>query len=156
VILLADARDAAARWAATEGRPAALLNHHLPSVERLQGLLTRLGIQADAELVAFIDASRREIGRLEEERAAALLTRSGFLAGLARQRNEASDFGTALAIGLEAIPDATEAIGAVVAPEAVFELDRAVRSVRERYVLRGHESRVLSAVFHPDGARVLT
>jgi WD40 repeat protein len=119
-------------------------------------LLTRLGIQADAELAAFIDASRREIGRLEQERAAALLTGSRFLAEFTRQRNEASDFGTALAIGLEAIPDATEAIGAVVAPEAVFELERAVRSVRERYVLRGHQGLVRSAVFDPAGARVLT
>ena len=57
VILLADARDAAARWA-TEGRPATLLNHHLPSVARLEILLTRLGAQADDELTTFAAASR--------------------------------------------------------------------------------------------------
>jgi WD40 repeat protein len=155
VILLADARDTAARWA-TEGRPAALLNHHLSSVERLQTLLTRLGMPADDELAVFIAASGQEIGRLQRERDAAFLTRSRFLAGFARQQNEVSDFGTALALGLEAIPDPGAGIGNVVAAEAVFELDRAVRLVRERYVLRGHENWVKSAVFDPFGARVLT
>jgi len=154
VILLADARDAAARWATTKGRPAALLNHHLPSVERLQGLLTRLSMQADDELGAFVAASRQEIERLQRERDAALLTRSRFLAEFARQQNEISDFGTALAVGLQAIPNPNEEIGVAVASEAVFELNRAVRSVRERYVLR-HEG-VTSAVFDPSGARVLT
>ena len=45
VLLLADAEDAAARWKA-ESEPAALLNHHLPSVERLQALLARLEMPA--------------------------------------------------------------------------------------------------------------
>jgi WD40 repeat protein len=155
VIWLADARDDAARWA-TEGRPATLLNQHLPSAERLQALLTRLGMQADDELAAFVAASLEEIERLQRERDAALLTRSRFLAGFARQHNEVLDFGTALAIGLKAIPNPDEAIGSVVASEALVELDRAARSVRERYVLRGHGSTVWSAVFDPSGARVLT
>ena len=94
--------------------------------------------------------------RLEQERDAALLTRSRFLAEFARQQNEVSDFGTALALGLEAIPDPSGAIGDVIASEAVIELDRAVRSLRERRVLRGHEGGVTSAVFDPSGARVLT
>jgi hypothetical protein len=115
VILLADARDAAARWAA-EGRPATLLNHHLPSVERLQGLLRRLGIDADDDLAAFVAASLEDIERLSRERDAALLTRSRFLAGFARQRNDTLDFGTALAIGLEAIPDPNRPIGRAIAP----------------------------------------
>jgi len=160
VILLADARDAAARWAATGGRPGTLLNHHLPSVERLQELLVRLGMEADGELAAFVVASREEIGRLEQERDAAMLTRARFLAGSARECNEASDFGTALALGLEAIPDPGQAIGRVVASEAVVELDRSVRTIRERRLLRSSE--VLSwvwienAVFDPSGTRVLT
>jgi WD40 repeat protein len=152
VILLADAQDATARWK-VEGKPAALLNHHLPSVERLQALLARLGMHSDDELTAFVAASRQEIGRLEKERDAALLTRSRFLAEFARQQNEISDFGTALAMGLEAIPNPDEAIGAVVASEAVLELDRAARSIRERSVLRGSHR---SALFDPAGERVLT
>src|SRR6266446_475625 len=109
---------------------------------------------------AFIAASRaayhQEIERLKRERDAALLTRSRFLAGFARKRNEVSDFGTALAIGLEAITDPDKAIGQVAASEAVVELDRAVRSVRERKVLRGHEGGVTSAAFNPSGTRVVT
>jgi hypothetical protein len=104
IILLADARDAAARWAATEGRPAALLNHHLSSVERLQALMIRLGMRADDELAAFVDASRHEIGRLERERDAALVTRSRFLAGLVRQQNDIADFGTALHLDWRRFP----------------------------------------------------
>jgi hypothetical protein len=122
----------------------------------LQALLTRLGMQADDELAAFVAASRREIGRLEEERDAALLTRSRFLAEFARQRNEVSDFGSALAVGLQAISDPAEAIGRTIASEAIVELDRAARLIRERYVLRGHEDHVWSAGFDPGGARVLT
>ena len=156
VILLADARDAAARWAATERRPAALLNHHSPSVERLEALLTRLGMQADDQLGEFIAASREEIERLQRERDAALLSRSRFLAEFARQRNEVSDFGTALALGLEAIPDPDRAIAIAVASQAVLELDRATRSLRERCVLRGHDRELTNAAFDPSGRRVLT
>jgi hypothetical protein len=150
VILLADAHDDAARWVA-EGRPAALLNHHLPSVGRLEAPLTRLRGGADDDLTCFLSASREEIGRLQREHDAALLTRSRFLAEFARQQNEISDFATALAVGLQAIPNPDEQIGRVVASEAVVELDRALRLVRERYALRGHEHGVWSAVFDTSG-----
>ena len=155
VILLADAQDDAARWVA-EGRPPTLLSHHLPSVERLQALLARLGLEEDQPLAAFVTASHEEIGRLQRERDAALLTRSRFLAGFARQSNETLDFGTALALGLEAIPNPNQVVGTVIAPKAVVELDRAARSLRELRLLHGHEERVTSAVFDPFGARVLT
>jgi WD40 repeat protein len=71
---------------------------------------------------------------LQRERDAALLTRSRFLAEFARQQNEVSDFGTALAVGLEAISDSSDAIGIAVASEAVVELDQAARSLHERRV----------------------
>jgi hypothetical protein len=44
----------------------------------------------------------------------------------------------------------------VVASEVVIQLQRAVKSVRERDVTRGHDDAVWSAVFDPAGARVLT
>jgi hypothetical protein len=58
---------------------------------------------------------------------------------LKRAAKLGSTGGRALAIGLEAIPDPGEAIGTMVASEAIVELDHAARSVRERCVLRGHE-----------------
>lgn len=155
ILLLADAQDATARWEA-EGKPRELLNHHLPSVDKLERLLARLRIPAVDDLAALVTASREEIERLQSERDAALLTRARLLAGFARLQNDIADYGTALALGLEAILDPGGVLGRVVAPEAVFELDRAARSVRERYVLGGHEGGVASAVFDPPGMRVLT
>src|ERR1700730_16204489 len=108
------------------------------------------------KLSEFVDASRQEIGRLEQERGAALLTRSRFLAGFARERNAASDFGTALALGLQAMPEPDKAVGTVIPSEAVVELDRAARSLRERRLFLGHEGAVSMAVFSPSGGRALT
>jgi WD40 repeat protein len=95
-----------------------------------------------------------EKARAQAREYEALVTQSRSLADLARQRRESGDDATAILLSLEALPDSGLARPYV--PRAELQLDAAIRTVRERKVLAGHEHEVLSAAFRPDGKRVVT
>lgn len=66
ILLLSDARDATSRWRLA-GEPRELLYHHFPTVEQLEKLLVRLGMDSDNDLAAFVAASLQDILRLMDE-----------------------------------------------------------------------------------------
>ena len=92
----------------------------------------------------------------EEQRNITLLTQSRFLADVANQRVAADDAGTGLLLALEALPDANASADRPYAAEAERALFSARQSVRKSIILSGHGVNVLSAMFSPDGRRVLT
>src|SRR5262249_14172323 len=101
---------------------------------------------------AAIYAAELEAERQRAERA--LTAESRFIAQAAQNELERGDYGTALALAIEALPSD------VFSPNRpyVVEVERALHqifqhNIKEHYVLRGHEAQVLSAVFSPDGAR---
>ena len=98
--------------------------------------------------------TRRE--QAKKERDEALLTQSRFLADVADQRVAADDAGTGLLLALEALPDPNAGADRPYAAEAERALFRARQSVRKSIILSGHGGNVLSAMFSPDGRRVLT
>ena len=83
-------------------------------------------------------------------------TQSLFLANLARQRRAEGDAGTAILLALAALPDPGAKIVRPYVTEAELQLDGALRALRERIVLKGHEDSVASAAFSPDGKRIVT
>ena len=93
-----------------------------------------------------------------------MLNRSQFLAGLADQQTDRSDYVTAMLIELDALPDATsDSIRQRMLPlemSAVHALDRAWRARSsgwiERAVLSGHTGSLRAVAFSPDGTHVLT
>ena len=86
----------------------------------------------------------------------ALVTQSRFLADLSRQQFARGDYGTALALALEALPDKTRNVDRPYVPQAEAALYEAVGSLREKHVLRGHKDFAWSAAFSPDGTRILS
>ncbi len=84
------------------------------------------------------------------------IAQSQFLADQARQqRTVEGDAGSAVLLALEALPDDAAGIDRPYVPEAELQLDGAWRDLRERLVL-GHEERLFSAAFSPDGKRIVT
>jgi hypothetical protein len=63
---------------------------------------------------------------------------------------------TPLPLALEGLPDDTAGIARPYVPEAELQLDLAWLALRERLILAGHETPVLSAAFSPDGKRIVT
>src|SRR5262245_45031706 len=84
------------------------------------------------------------------------ITQSRFLAELALGHHNVGDAGTALVLALEALPDVASEIARPCVGEPELQLDRAQRDLRERFVLKDHESAVSAAAFSPDGKRVVT
>ena len=109
-------------------------------------------LQADA---AKQEADQRRI-QAEQQRAAAQLTQSRFLASLATQAAEADDAATAVALALEALPDVRTGNARPYTPEAEAALFAGWQRLRETSILAGHEDRVFSAAFSADGRRILT
>ena len=84
------------------------------------------------------------------------------------------DAGTALLLALEGLPagaggklqgteqstvvvdGGTDGIDRAYVPESEFQLDDALRALRERHILIGHQYAVNGAAFSPDGKRVVT
>ncbi|WP_294537034.1 TIR domain-containing protein [uncultured Rhodoblastus sp.] len=85
----------------------------------------------------------------------AQITQSRYLADQARQRREAGDVGSAALLALEALPDAAAGTPQPYVPEAELQLDVTWRDLRERFLV-GHEERVWSAAFSPDGQHIVT
>ena len=114
-----------------------------------------------AEQNAKVAGSEREHAESEKERADGELkkaqrTQSLFLADLAQQQRSAGDAGTAVLLALEALPNRANGTTRPYAAEAEFQLDGALRDLRELIVLGGHQGRGLSAAFSPDGKRIVT
>src|SRR5215475_11149851 len=105
-------------------------------------------------------AARRRVTnekkRADRELVKAQTTQSLFLADLARQQRTAGDASTAALLAIEALPDEAASMRALLAiearpdeaaayarpyvPEPELQLDGAWRKLRERLVLKGHES----------------
>ena len=114
-----------------------------------------------AEQNTEIAETERKIAETERQRADGELkkaqrTQSLFLADLAQQQRTAGDAATAVLLALEALPDRTAGATRPFVPEPEVQLNGAWRDLRERFVLKGHEGPVVSAVFSPDGRRIVT
>jgi hypothetical protein len=127
--------------------------------------LTLALIAGAGALVGFTgqQAARREAARAEESGQKALealdealVTQSLFLADLSRQHFARQDYGTALALALEALPDKTNNVDRPYVPQAEAALYEGVGSLREKLALRGHGDFVGAAAFSPDGTRILS
>ena len=125
------------------------------AAEREAALADQIRI-ADAERQAREAAERtvseqqRAIAHLHE----AQLMQSRYLADQARQQRTA-DPATAMLLALEALPDAAAGDDRPYFREAELQLDGAWRGLRERLFL-SHQEAVWSAVFSPDGKRIVT
>src|SRR5262249_42902698 len=105
--------------------------------------------------------NQQEVAAWERERADGQLkkaqtTQSMFLANEAQKRRAEGDAGTAILLALAALPDPPAGIVRPYLTEAELYLDGAIRALRERTVLKGHESSVVDAAFSPDGKRIVT
>ena len=123
---------------------------------RLQRRMTYGALAAALLMTAVGGFAWFQWGRADRELVKAQTTQSLFLADLARQQRTAGDAGTAILLALEALPDDTARIARPYIPEAELQLDGALRHLRERLLLKGHESTVNSAAFSPDGKRIVT
>jgi len=113
-------------------------------------------------VVAFIGAIFGFIGQrnAEEQRAEVLRTQSLLLADLAQQSVAEGDAVTAMLLSLEALPDETAPNGtsAKERPHVMQSTDGLYTSAhrqQEVAVLGGHQGELQSAVFSPDGTRIL-
>ncbi|MBY5896048.1 nSTAND1 domain-containing NTPase [Rhizobium ruizarguesonis] len=106
--------------------------------------------RADQEAVRAVAEAKRADGQRDD----ALRRQSLFLANLSQQQSARKDFGTALALALNALPDENDSRPYV--PQAEAALYEAIGSLHERRVLRGIDNTLDSAAFSPDGAQVVT
>ena len=100
--------------------------------------------------------AQREADAREAERNTALTVKSRFLVDLAREKYARSDFGTALAWSLQALPDYRSDDKRPYLADAESMLYQSVTQLREQRVLQGHDYHVTFAVFSPDGRLVVT
>ena len=92
----------------------------------------------------------------KEQLARAQIAQSQFLAAQADLQTEAGNQGTAIALALNALPADLERPDRPFVMVAYSALFQAVVRLRERIVLSGHGSQVISAAFSADGTRVVT
>jgi WD40 repeat protein len=97
----------------------------------------------------------------KEQRDAALLTQSRFLADLAQQRLKMGDAGTAALLALEALPDAGSGIERPYAPDAeaaLFGARRLVSTIRESFIFTcpSADQQAVTVAFSPDGRQLVT
>ena len=103
------------------------------------------------ERLAFIERNRANL-----ERDNALTVQSRCLADMARQETAKGDYGSALALALEALPDSKRGISRPRVLQAEVAAYGALSSLRERRVFRGHQRELSKVAFSPDGKRVVT
>jgi hypothetical protein len=127
-----------------------------------------LGLAATAFLFQRLAEGQRQVAEVqrtiaernekqaEEQRDQALVTQSRFLADLAQQRLRDGDHGTGILLALAALPDARAGIDRPYRPEPESALKWAWQGLAERALLVGHEKPLWSAVFSPDGKRIVT
>lgn len=123
-----------------------------------------------SDALEAVDEAQKQTGlaearkaETEKLRAETQVTESGLLANAASALTDhelGRDVGTALLLALEGLPDKsssdTQRRNRPYVPEAEFQLDRAGRNMRERLVFTGHGASVSSAVWSPDGRRIVT
>ncbi|MBI3516270.1 MAG: hypothetical protein HY060_19740, partial [Proteobacteria bacterium] len=109
--------------------------------------------RAEAEHQRAIASAEREDAKSELRRAQ--LSQSQFLTSLARQKIDSADYEAAALLSLAALPSRDQPDRPLWRP-AVDVLRIAAEIDRVRHVLTGHEDTVQSAVFSPDGRRVLS
>jgi WD40 repeat protein len=122
------------------------------------GLLVALGLAGLAFWQRGIAVEQRSVAehnekQANEQRDRALLTQSRFLADLANQNIRTGDARTGILLALEGLPASSER---PYAPEAEAALNDGWQNSHEIMLFSGHEAPVWSAVFSPDGHRVLT
>jgi WD40 repeat protein len=108
--------------------------------------------ESRVEALAQKDRAEDERKRAEAQRNQALTTQARFLTDLARQRYDAHDYATALALALEALPDERRGIVRPYVAAAESMLYQAVTALRERYTLKAPNPLAVS----PDGSRIVT
>lgn len=119
---------------------------------------------AKEEAVAAREEAEAQANRAEDERSRAddqlrktLRTQSLFLSDLANQQSAKGDYGTALALALEAAPRPTRAL--VQRPyvwQSEAALYEAIGGLRERLVIGDKDAPIASAAFSPDGTKIVT
>jgi dipeptidyl aminopeptidase/acylaminoacyl peptidase len=145
----------------SESRRAAMRRRNILSGSLAAGLVMALGLAGLAYWQRGIAEEQRV--QANEQRAiaitqrdTALLTQSRFLTDAANQRVTADDAASGVLLALEALPDETGGIERPYASEAEAALFGARQSLRETAVFSEHADRLTSAVFSPDGRRVVT
>jgi WD40 repeat protein len=93
--------------------------------------------------------------RANQERDKALTEQSRLLANTSERQFARGDYGTALLLALEALPDAETGFARPYVAEAEQWLDASYREIREKSVL-GHAGAVTDIAFSTDGTRLAT
>ena len=124
-------------------------------VASMAGAMLLLAVLAGLAAIAANDARKLA----EEERNQALITQSRFLADKADDVSQLGDYGTAVALALEALPDQKRGIKRPYVAKAESMLYRAVMALREQktfpVALKSPDSVVRGGAVSPDGRRVL-
>jgi len=104
--------------------------------------------QSDIATSAYKQSAEAEaVATRQKEQAQ--FTESGLLANVSGERIKESDFGSALLLAIEALPDAARGLMRPYVPAAEVQADSAIRETRERAVLAGHEDVVMMSSFRP-------
>ena len=91
-----------------------------------------------------------------QQRDAAQVAQSRFLTDRATREADGGDAVTSMLLALAALPDERESVRRPYVPAAELTLFNANQKRDETAVLKGHDDAVDSAVFSPDGSRVVT
>ncbi len=110
------------------------------------------GIYAYRNLQAVRVSEQRAV----DQRNAALIAQSRYLAGVVRDLSAAGDKGTATALALEAVPTNLSDPDRPFDELAEGALREATWGLREQRVLRGHDLAVRGVAYSPDGKQLLT
>lgn len=100
--------------------------------------------------------AERARDRADAEKQSALRGQSLFLADLARQQNEKSNFTVGMLLALEALPKSMARPERPYVAEAALQLYTPAVNQCERLVLTGHGGPVTHVAFSPDGSRLAT
>ena len=144
--------------AADKTEDALLMGVHL---RRAQYWRNERGRELRPDDRSFIEVSEHREARAaqkeSDDKEHALATQSRYMAQAAQNELERGDYGTGLALAIEALPRDVVTRDRPYVVEAERALQAVIRhNTKELAVLRGHEGPVRSAVFSADGARVLT
>jgi len=112
--------------------------------------------QKGEELEKNIVKVEKQKEKFKKQKDQALRTQSLFLADLARQEKEKSNFTNGILLALEALPKSISNPNRPYVFEAATQLYNSVIRLHEHKVFSGHQDRVYHATFSPNGKSVLT